>query len=85
MLECTCHISELRCNAEKCLLMKEARESFKIELNKLLLGLFQKLKEKGFGKKESIRALRREANYKNELQYDIFDQIANFTWRDNER
>lgn len=79
---CTCHISELRCKCEKCELIRKAREIFKSEFAEMLGNTFEKLHALGFEKKKCIRALRRECNHKNELQYDIFDVMANAVWRD---
>ncbi len=79
---CTCHISELRCKNEKCQLMKNARSSFKSDIAEKIVDLLEIMKLQGFEKKDCIRALRRELNHKNELQYDVFDVMANSIWKE---
>jgi hypothetical protein len=79
---CTCHISELRCKCEECTLLIEARKIFKTEVCELIMKSFLELKYLGYDRKKCIRSLRRELNHKNELQYDIFDQVAQKLWND---
>ena len=74
--ECTCHISNLKCKNEKCILLITARGLFKSEINNILQSIMKNLYKEGFAKKECVKALRRELNNKNNIQYDIFDQVA---------
>ncbi len=80
MEACTCHISNLRCKNEKCLLLITARGLFKSKLGDILGSIFENLQQQGFQKKECVRALRREVNHRNSIQHDIFDVMANAIW-----
>lgn len=79
---CTSHISCLRCKCAKCDLLKKIRCDFKTDVAKLTEKFMYFLKKNGCTKKESIRSLRREINHKNNLQHDLFDEVANEIWRE---
>ena len=79
-MECTCHISNLRCKNEKCLLLINARGLFKSEASNILRSIMTRLHQQGFTKKECVRALRRELNHKNQIQFDLFDETAEQIW-----
>lgn len=80
MEPCTCHISNLRCKNQNCSLLITARGLFKSEASKILFVIMKGLKQQAFSKKECIRALRREFNHKNQINHDLFDEIANQIW-----
>ncbi len=84
-MECTCHISNLKCKNEKCLLLITARGTFKAEVSNMLRFIMNRLEQQGFTKKECVRALRRELNHKNKVQYDLFDETAEIVWGKDEQ
>lgn len=84
MHSCTCHIRNLRCKNEKCQLLIQARGNFKSGVCDILIHLMSYLHKNGFNKKECLRAFRRELNHKNNIQYDIFDEVALQVWGKDE-
>ena len=77
---CTCHISNLKCKNERCEILKATRKVFKNEVCKLLHAIMRPLQMQGYTRKECVRALRRELNHKNQIQYDMFDEMADTIW-----
>lgn len=80
MEPCTCHISNLRCKNERCLLLITARGLFKKEVSNIMRAIMNNLKKSGFERKDCVRALRRELNHKNQIQYDVFEETAETIW-----
>lgn len=78
---CTCHISELSCKHEKCCFLIKTRLMFKKNMAKEIYSFLYDLKNKGYERNASIRALRRELKHKNNYQFDIFDQVATEVWK----
>jgi hypothetical protein len=70
----------LRCKSERCAILIRARETFKLHVGKILHLSFEELEERGFSRKECVRAMRREILHRNRMQQDVFDEIANNVW-----
>ena len=77
---CTCHITETKCTNPSCQTVKEIRATFKIDAGESAFLSLKILKGHGVSRKNAIRALRRELNHKNNLGYDIFEQMAERIW-----
>lgn len=77
---CTCHISNLRCKDKKCAILISARAHFKTEVSNSLHSIFKRLHKDGFSRKDCIRALRREINHRNNIQFDLFEEVAQTIW-----